>query len=84
MTVKSSTFTAGAAAAVLFTPQGSASAPTSVAIVPAADVLIGGPDDQTFTVTSSGITLDLRAGDVVYCKRAGGADVAVSVLVLGY
>lgn len=84
MTAASLTITAGSAASVLFTPGGTASAPTTVAIMPASDILIGGPDTQTFTVTSAGISLDLRAGDVIYVKRAGGADVSVSVLVLGY
>lgn len=84
MTAKSTSVTAGAAASILFTPGGSASAPTSVAIVPAADITIGGPDAQTFVVTTAGITLDLRTGDEIWCKRVGGADVAVSVLILGY
>jgi hypothetical protein len=83
MALKSTSATAGAAASVLVTPLGTSDSPTKVAIVPAADILIGGADDQTFTVTTAGITLDLIRGDVVYCKRAAGADVAVQVLIVG-
>lgn len=81
MAIKSSTAVAGATASILVAgTTGSSTAPKKVAIVPAADILIGGPDAQTFTVTSAGISLDIVNGDTVYVKRAAGADVNVQVL----
>lgn len=81
MSLKSSTHTAGAAATVLVEGSpGSGNVAKKVAIIPDADILIGGADAQTFPVASSGITLDLVSGDDVYVKRAGVSDVSVSVL----
>lgn len=84
MAVKSSVVVAGAAASVLVIGEpGRANAQKKVAIKPAADILIGGADAQTFPVTSAGISIDLLSGDTVYVKRAGGADVSVNVLEAG-
>ena len=80
MAVKSSVVVAGATATVLVTGMGSYNVPHKVAIKPAADIEIGGSADQTFTVGTAGITLDLVAGDIVYHKRSGGADVNVDLL----
>jgi hypothetical protein len=81
MAVKSSTVTAGATASVLAVGEpGNGNIAKKVAIIPAAAILIGGPDAQTFPVSTAGISLDLISGDTVYVVRSGGADVAVEVL----
>lgn len=81
MAVKSTVVVAGAVAVVLATGEpGSGNVPKKVAIKPAADVYIGGADAQTYPVGTTGIAIDLVAGDTIYVKRAGGADVNVDLL----
>lgn len=66
---------------LLATPTGDANVSTTVFIKPPGDILIGGAEDQTFTVGTAGIELTLIAGDDVWAilPEAGFSNVRVLV-----